>query len=106
MVHPLNRTALQCIHHFFVCGAYLFPGETSLAPCIRILYKSAVAAIRSTMGRNRLESLRLEEAPIPLFAAGGRPNDWRVLGSVAYPIVAGDAELSDIYTVADHLRQP
>ena len=32
---------------------------------------------------------------MPLFATSIRPDYWSLLGSVAYPIVVTDAELSD-----------
>jgi hypothetical protein len=66
---------------------------------------SAVIAIWSSVGRDSLESLCIEEAPMSLFAPGFRFDHRIVLGSVAYPVVAVDAELSDNYIIADHLYQ-
>lgn len=105
MVRSCDRISLRRICDFFVSRNYLLRDEAQLAKYAGNSKQSDRNTFRATVGRGSLESLCLEEAPKSLFATAVRADNWSVLGGMAYPVVGGDAELSDSCAIADHLHQ-
>ena len=105
MVRSCDRIALRRVCDFFVPCNCLLRDEGQLAEYAGNSKQSGRYTLWSTVGRGSLESLCFEEAPTSLFATAVRTNNWSVLGAMAYPVVGGDAELSDSWAIADHLHQ-
>jgi hypothetical protein len=105
MVRPFDRISVLRIFDFFVSCDYFLRDEAQLAKYASNSKQSDRNTLRSTVGRDSLESLCFEEAPKSLFATAIGADNWSVLGGVAYPVMAGDAELSDSHAIADRWHQ-
>ncbi len=93
MVRSRDRVAYRHISSIHVRGTRAFLGESTSAICAIARNQLSCTPLRPAMGGDSVESLRIEEAPMSLFAALVRLNCWRLLGTMAYTDVGVNCDL-------------
>jgi hypothetical protein len=93
MVRSRDRVAYRHVSSIHVGGARAFLGESTSAICAIARNQLSCTPLRPAMGGDSVESLRIEEAPMSLFAALVCLNYWRLLGTMAYTDVGVNCDL-------------
>ena len=94
MVSSRCRITVRCIFALVRRRTLLFSHDALVPPLSRVLQEpSDDATIRAAVGGTCLESLCSPKIRISLFALDFCSPPWRVLGSLAHPVVACDDKL-------------
>lgn len=105
MVRSCNRAAFRHTSSIHVGCADAFFRESPSATYVDSSGLLTGTTVRASMGRDSVEGLCFEEAPTSLLSPLVCVDSRRVLGAMACSVMVADIELSDAYTLADHLRK-